>query len=179
MLLSSEGRKGAALVALLAVKDSNQVPGALPHKSRQILQGFFPCVAFHSSSWELLRVCLGKKPIQLLFSNSCWGRGLWTERHYIVWKKVDIHPWFYLDTSAQYSKGRNRSLLTNRLKVKALSCILSKLCAVAAIELASQPTISALNDARKCSCRITKMWSVVKSLPALPFWHFHKVLSKS
>lgn len=75
MLLSSEGRKGAALVALLAVKDSNQVPGALPHKSRQILQGFFPCVAFHSSSWELLRVCLGKKPIQLLFSNSCWGRG--------------------------------------------------------------------------------------------------------
>lgn len=75
MLLPSEGRKGAGLWALLAGKDSNQVPGALPHKSRWTLQGFFPCVAFHSISWELLRVCLKKKLLQLLFSNSCWGRG--------------------------------------------------------------------------------------------------------
>lgn len=57
MLLSSEGRKGAALVSLLAGKDSNQVPGALPHKSRQILQGFFPCVAFYSK--QLLGVIEG------------------------------------------------------------------------------------------------------------------------
>lgn len=51
-------------------------PRSSPTQINMNFAGLFsPRVSFHSKSWEWLRVCLRKKSIQLLFFNSCWGRG--------------------------------------------------------------------------------------------------------